>query len=391
VRTWENHLPFQWKPENHKKTLLFYEFPLLLSSMLKSLREKHLKTVMWILTIIIVPTFGLWGAMYYVQGKGTDFVGQIGNHKISQMEFNHYLKMAELNAQMTYGDKMRATITNEMLAQSAWEYTLLIWKADQQKIQVSDEEVAKAVKNMIFGPNRFNQKFYEETLRYRLHLDIPTFESIIRDRLRITKLYQGQVKSQSSDQDVLEAYRIENQKINIAYIIIDPKKIETKIAEKDPKVLKEKSFIKARESAQNLIKQINEKNISDLKTLANNNNLEYKETGLNGFENPIPGLTPDNRMKLELFLMDKGKTLKQPVSDENGVYILQVKDVSPIDQKDLKEKSPVLKESLTKQKQFIDELKFETQLEKEANLQVFNTKKETSDTTTEAPARSSKK
>lgn len=344
--------------------------------MLKSLREKHLKTILWILTIIIIPSFGLWGAMYYVQGR-VDNVGQIGNHKITQPEFNQYLKMAELNAQMTYGDKMRAQLTNEILAQNAWEYALLLWKADQKKIQVSDEEVALEIKNMIFGSNKFNKKLYEETLRYRLHTDTVAFESYIRNRLKISKLYEGQKKSQVSDEEVSQAYRIENQKINIAYLTIDPEVLRKNIIEKDPKIINEKAFIKARELAQGLIKQIKEKNISDISQLAKDG-VEYKETGLIGFDSPIPGIAPDNKIKIEVFLMAKGKILNQPISDETGVYILQIKDISALDEKDFKEKSISLKETLTKQKQFIDELKFETQLEKEANLQVFNSKKETS-------------
>ena len=320
--------------------------------MLSGFKERHLRRILWGLVIIIVPSFSFFGAMYYIQNRTEGVVGTIGKHRISGQDFNRYLRMAELTYEIDeMGNRKTTRPDYNAQAQKAWEYLMLIWKADQEKIKASDAETAEYIQKRFFGSRPFDRKQYEHIVTRGLRFDISEFEQCMRDFVRIGKLYKKYVKPQVSDTETREFYRRQNKKVKLSYVVF--------AAEKD---------------AAGFIKELITKDLGEsFATNAKFNKLEPKESDYaSSFELMSQlKLNPDAAEKV--MALEKGQVATSPLPLSDGSWIAaQAIDVKDFDPAEYAKNKDVYRMYLENQKMFVEELKFLSKLEQETDIKYFD-------------------
>jgi len=461
--------------------------------MLAKFKARHIKRILGVLVIIIIPAFILWGSLVYLSSQKREILGKIENHTIRRNEFFPYIEMARLHLLLTVG----RDFGYPQIEAQAWRLYLLLWKAKKEKITVSDEEVIKRIEE-IFGSENFNQERYFRFLRYRLRVDPRKFEEYVRRMLMIEKLWDKLIKIKVKEEEVLDLYKKENRKAKISFIFIpydkfkkqdvkeeelkayyqknkflfkqEPKvkiryilfsrndyekvrgkliklmrktksikelseklnvnynesdyltlntpiegigwepnlvrmafslplgrlsqilrinekyiileKIEEKkehipsyeeIKEKvKEKLVEEKAQKEAEKFAKKILSKIQEKGIGNLKDLAKNYKLEYKESNYFKYYDYIEGVGLQEDLNKKIFSSTKGIILSQPFLSNHGVYIIKVEDITPIQKKKFIEEKDKYRKKIYLQKEIIEKIKLFARLEKELNLQIFN-------------------
>jgi len=275
--------------------------------MLNTFRAHH-KKVLWVLVIVIVPAFALWGGIAFLKEKNQNVVAKVGGRGITINDMRYYVTMAQLSAALSDIPEKEKKITRQDIVQTAFDYILLLWKANKDRIKVSDSEVIASIKQIKFfaKDGKFESEYYKRLLR-QMHMEPQTFEEYIRNFLKIEKLYKKYVQINPSPSDLKKLYRKDTQKARISYIFIpyDKLKEEMKVPEnelekfyqKNKPLFKEESKIKMKyavvtnddkEKLALIRNDLNNlKNIDDLK---NKFSVDVKETAFIGKNDPIEGL-----------------------------------------------------------------------------------------------------
>jgi HD superfamily phosphohydrolase len=180
--------------------------------MLSTFRSKHMKKVLWILAGIIIVAFGLGGSSF-LRGAKKNIVGTIDNKPITDTDFANYLRIAQIYALLNLPPDTK--ITYQDLERLALEFVLTLWKADQEKVTVSDSEVIEFIKQRFSLEGKFDKAFYKDILRhisqrYNLSLTEKSFEECIRLLIQSDKLLKKYIKVEASDEEAEELYRLEN-------------------------------------------------------------------------------------------------------------------------------------------------------------------------------------
>lgn len=191
--------------------------------MLKFLRNKKTAKKIWIgLAVIIIPAFALWGFGGSSGSKEeTASVGKIFGHNVSITEFKQSLSAVRTFALMRFGDKLAEIEKYLNLEAQAWERLVLLQEAMTRKINVSDKEVITTIQTTPYfqDKNGFNNKTYNETLRYTFRVLPRIFEEQTRQNLILTKLYEQITKNvKLNDEQIRQEYLKANQELNIDYI-----------------------------------------------------------------------------------------------------------------------------------------------------------------------------
>ena len=114
--------------------------------MLRHIREKHTKTILWAITIVIIVTFGLGSAISYIKGKQNPVVGKIAGKKLRASDADYYDKMQKLVQTLYLLNEQSPAVDSLDPAINAGTYLLLVWKANKEHITVFDQEIVAAIK-----------------------------------------------------------------------------------------------------------------------------------------------------------------------------------------------------------------------------------------------------
>lgn len=319
--------------------------------MLKFLRKrKIMKRIFWALVILLLPPFVLWGAGNIVRsGKtGPKYIGKIYGKKISFKRFAgnyeacmHYLILS------SGGDP---TVLNQMMGsininQMAWERIVLLEEARRRHIKAADSEVADLLsRHPIFARRgAFDKQFYNYILTNTLRTSPLKFEGEMRENIVIDKLRKAVIKDIAvTDEELLDEYKRENEKIKISFLLVDPKAFEKDIPPEEPLIrtfyerIKEAyrkgeeaniRYIYIDSNDIDLLSRANEelsKNTS-LDEFAQKNNLAIEETGFFGMDEEIPKIGWSYEVAAAAFDLKKGAT-SYPVYTPKGYYIINVKE-----------------------------------------------------------------
>lgn len=333
--------------------------------MLKHVREKHLKRILWALTIIIVPSFSFFGVFSYMSNKQHDTVAEIGKTKIGRQEFNEYLHMAELNERLAPNQKENRSY--EELNDKAWEYLLLHWKAKQEKITITDQEVVEHIKKLFSQDNKFDQERYNRVVQRGLKLEPRAFEEYMRKFLQISKLIDAHVKVNVTDEEIKELYLKYDQKVKFGYLNFS----YDNYAKNFKKLTIEQQKNKALEAAGSIIQEANKLPANELAAFADNKLSNYKETDYLTPNQPIADLAISDEIKNELFALKLKQIYPKPIVLANGVYVFALTALAEFDQKDYDTKKTLYEYYILQQKRFIEEMKFLANLEKEAQIKIY--------------------
>lgn len=469
--------------------------------MLAKLKSRHVKKVLWILLIVIIPAFVLWGSISYLTSQKKYIMGKIENHKITVQEFHRYIKLAQIyNLLVSLADKTKDTSPSAIESQ-AWTFYLLLWQAGKENTEVSNDEVVSLIKGLFSRNGEFDREWYSRLIQHRFSMSPRQFEEAIRDILKIEKVQNNKIKVSVTEDEILNAYKKDNETAKIAYIFLpfgkdsqsveiteeelknfyernkttfkEPAKVKLKYvfltkeekekldeprlktlnksrdidslseqlslkceetgfltpetpiegigwakeviasaltlpvntisspmeinngiiifektAEKEPSIpdyesvknkitdilTEEKNKELAKNTADEIIAGIKDdpdpKNLEDI---AKKRNLEYKETNYFKYYSYIEGVGLNKDLSEAIFSGKKGQIVTESFSLSKGNYIVQIKDIVPIDEEKFGKEKQIYRDRIYQQKQILARLQLLSSLEKELGLKVYNT------------------
>ncbi len=221
------------------------------AAMLKLLRKKGFaKKVLWFIAIIIILSFGFFGTAYLLtDNKTADYAGTILGKKVSAEDFGKAYQAVYVQALIRFGDKFSEISRFLNLEAETWDRLILLREAAKRKIKASDKEVVQAIEQYAFfqRDGRFDPLLYNDILRYAFRVSARDFEEGIRDNLKFITLFQ-QITSPVAvtDKEVLEAFRRENEKIQVSYILVTPEQSQKDVSSDE---------VEGEEEAQNYYEQ----------------------------------------------------------------------------------------------------------------------------------------
>ena len=325
--------------------------------MLKLLRRKKVaKRIFYVLAALIIPAFVIWGSASSIdKNKTPDYAGIIFGKKVSFDDFRQALSAWNTQLKLQYGEKAReisAAFFNP--TQAAWERLILLHEAKRRKLKATDAEIITALTNMPFlqKNNNFDPQAYDLFLRYSLNTQPRVFEEQLRENLSMAKLFKevtGDIAI--SDEEIKKEYEQLNVQTRVKYVFFPAKgyKDKVSITEDEIQAYYERSKDKFKvppqinvsycgaefkEGANEDERSKTKEKITKAHTLANGKglaaaakeeDLEIKETGLFGFEDPIPGLGWMPQLSSVLFDLSAEK-LSKVIETPRGVYIFMIKE-----------------------------------------------------------------
>ncbi len=325
--------------------------------MLKQLRKKeNAKRVLWILAIIIVPLFVLWGSVSPMRGQGKiNYAGKIFGRKVSFEEFNDCLQAVKTQAVLQFGDNFNKVQKFLNLERETWDRLILLHEARKRKIKITNQEVVEAIKKypLFQRDAKFDPKIYEDVLMYGLHIPPREFEEQIRLSLMFVKLFEDLTKGvKADDRELAEEYKKANEKVRLSYFLFTPALFEKGISADAPSIKDyyEKHKIEFKKPASINIqylgvdftsptnpeekRQILEKvglaatalqKDADFEKVAKHLGLFVKETGFFSPQGPIPAIGWSNEF-LETAFNLKPQEISPPLETPKGIYILKLKE-----------------------------------------------------------------
>ncbi|MDO8581100.1 MAG: SurA N-terminal domain-containing protein [Candidatus Omnitrophota bacterium] len=195
--------------------------------MLKQLRHKDLKIkVLWTITVVIIISFGFMGTAYLLTGLNrSQYAGKIYGRNVTFDQFEKTFNHARIQLILHYGDQFNQIKDLLDFDNEAWTRLILLHEAEKRKITATDKEVVDAVRNYPFfhRDGQFDQLLYNDVLRYVFTVTPRSFEESIRDNLKIQKLLDQVTTSVSiTDEEIWEAFRKQNEKVQASYVFINP-------------------------------------------------------------------------------------------------------------------------------------------------------------------------
>ena len=196
--------------------------------MLKFFRSKNVtKFVLWIIIILILPAFVLFGTERLSLKKGPKFAGFINSKKVSFDAL--YESMIAVRSQLILNywnnaEKIKEVANDRpLIAKLAWERLIMLSEAKKNKIVVTDRELTDYLRNHpIFLRNgSFDDKLYQYILQHNIGLSPRSFEEIVRKNLQVIKLKAAALKEGNAKEDEWLARISAGAKPNIDFNEID--------------------------------------------------------------------------------------------------------------------------------------------------------------------------
>ncbi len=189
--------------------------------MLKILRKEGvMKTLLWIVAVVIVLSFGIFSNAYLLSDRNTKikYAGRIFGEKVQIKDFLNQLEFLDAYYMITIPnyEQLRPQVN---LEDRTWERLILLHEARKENVSVKDEEVISYIKTLFASKGAFNPGWYKTVLQ-RLSLTAPQFEHGLRQTLEIEKLFELKTLGSSvSDEEVLNAYTQQNEQVQIVYAL----------------------------------------------------------------------------------------------------------------------------------------------------------------------------
>lgn len=205
--------------------------------MLKTLRKKGVaKKILWFIAVVIIISFGFFGTANYLsntQPGGLTHAGKIFGRKISLEEFDRGYQHTRLQALLKYGENFDKISQFLNLDSETWDRLILLEEAKKRAIKAADPEVVETIQAFPFFQRngQYDPALYNSIIRYVFRTQPRDFEESIRDSIRLKKIFEQETALVNvSDDDVREAYKNQNEKVQISYILFLPENYKSQAA-----------------------------------------------------------------------------------------------------------------------------------------------------------------
>ena len=192
--------------------------------MLEVLRKKGVnKTILWIIAIVIILSFGVFGTAYRLDNI-VNSAGTMFGHSVSIKDFQLAYLDARDQAIRLYGDQFFKNGNKLDLEQEAWDRLILLNEAQKRGIVASDQEVVAFIATIPFfqRSGQFDQSLYEDIVQNSSVFDRSThdFEAGVRKQIMIKKLLDDVAPEKIlNDADLKKEYQKRNEKLTLQYIL----------------------------------------------------------------------------------------------------------------------------------------------------------------------------
>lgn len=196
--------------------------------MLLAIRSKSQSWVMWVIVILLIIPFALWGVHEYFGGGGDVIVAEVNGRELSAREFeNTYQRQRQRLQMMMEGRGNLSDLDQERLRdetlQGMIDEEVVVQAALSGGLRIGDEQLAAAIRQLeVFQEDgRFSQQRYERWITSMGYS--PTgFEQTLRRNMLRAQIRQGLIGSALvTDRALAEANRLAEQRRSFGVLTID--------------------------------------------------------------------------------------------------------------------------------------------------------------------------
>ena len=313
--------------------------------MLRKLHNKKIQKRIWIvLLVLILPGFIIWGFSSSLKSPSQQShrYPKIFNQNIDPEQYLEAVQAIETQLRIQLGENFLQYQKLFDLNNMALQRLVMLYEANKRKIKISDKELVDYIQKdpSFYRKGVFDENLYEQVIKYSLHLQTRSFEEMTRQNLKISKLVQDVTKDlKLSDAQIKEAYNRENEQMSVHYISSIPADFyqdqhpsETELIEyfdKNSLQFKKPLSFNLDYLSLDSAGQIRDLNLriskkDSLETIAKDNNIVIKETGLFAEVDPIPGIGWSQEISKSLSQAKTGELIG-PLEIEKKIYLFRMK------------------------------------------------------------------
>jgi peptidyl-prolyl cis-trans isomerase D len=205
--------------------------------MLRILREHASSWMLKGILILVAVTFISWGGYSFFREKKVTYAAKVNGVTIEWREYNDAFQ----NAIKQYREAMGPAFTERMIEElrikdqildNLLSKVLILQEAKRLELSIPDEELRETIESVpaFQADGRFDKRNYERFLRLN-RMTPEEFEQSQRDSLLLSKVV-GLIKMNGgkvSDEEVLDTYLFENERINLTFLKIVPDSFKRQI------------------------------------------------------------------------------------------------------------------------------------------------------------------
>ena len=136
------------------------------------------------------------------------------------------------------------------------------------------------------------------------------------------------------------------------------------------KLVAESAKNEAQRFTKDLLLEIKDKSINDLKKLALIKKLEFKETDYFKYYDYIEGLGLDKAVSEAVFSLEIDQIYLEPIFLASGAFIIQLKELTKIDQDDYETRKQIYTDLIKQNKGIAEKIKFLAKLKEDVEFRV---------------------
>lgn len=195
--------------------------------MLKTFRKEGVqKKILWVLAAVIIISFVFFGTMSTQLNQDPSSVaGRVFGKKVSITDFQRHYNNTRDQAIMIHGENFFKMASFIDLESETWDRIILLQEARRRRITVKDTEIIDLIKTLkMFQRNgEFDDLLYNDLLRFIFKRTPRDFEEGMRDQLVMMKLFEQVTANMNiTEKEVREAFRKDNEKIQVSYVLFPP-------------------------------------------------------------------------------------------------------------------------------------------------------------------------
>ena len=198
--------------------------------MLRVLRERKASWILRILLILVAVTFISWGGSYLLRERKQIYAAKVNRVVIEWKDYNDAFQGVVKQYRDALGPSFSDKLIEELrlknrVLDDLISKILILQEGTRLGITIHDEELREAIESIpAFQVNgQFDQRNYERFLRLN-RMSVEEFERIQRENLLLSKVV-SLIKLNSekfSEEEILETYLFENERINLNFLKITP-------------------------------------------------------------------------------------------------------------------------------------------------------------------------
>ena len=183
-------------------------------------KKKNMKIILWVIAILIIPGFLIWGVGIGGSGRSQYYAATVNKEPITLREYYKQLGEVEEQYRKIFGDKASELLKGLNIEQGVLEgmirEKILLQEARRRRIKVLNSEIVEVVKSdpsFLDEKGRFDERKFKEVISSYPPEELRKIEDELRKRITIDKLKELVIAEGNisvSDEEV-DKYIKENQ------------------------------------------------------------------------------------------------------------------------------------------------------------------------------------